>query len=275
MSDSPDQPSQREERFNRLLADYLEAAENGSPPDRSQWIREHAEFRPELESFFDGWDEIVTRTIPLRDPPGTPAAQEIGGYEILAEIGRGGMGVVYKARHRKLGRTVALKMIRDGRLASASEIRRFQNEAEAVALLDHPHIVPIYEVGEHDGRGWFAMKLIDGGSLADRLHGQAHPCDQIPSCCFVKHDARPPAFQRNGRSLENRHVKPGIAEEKCSCQPADGTPYHDRGGVPSNRWTAIPRIGSARGMWHFYAAGQNWRFRQEMHSGPNESPRIS
>jgi serine/threonine protein kinase len=112
--------------------------------------------------------------VPLPDddhPPATPAARAFGKYRLLEVLARGGMGVVYKAEDTSLRRTVALKMIRTGFLASADEVRRFRQEAQAAAPLRHPHVIPIYEIGEQDGYHYFTMPLAAGGSLAERMEG--------------------------------------------------------------------------------------------------------
>src|ERR1700722_2217598 len=91
-----------------------------------------------------------------------PRVRRVGDYELLAELGRGAMGVVYKARDMKLGRLVAVKMIRSAAHASTGEVDGFLAEARAEARLDHPHIVPVFEIGESDGLPYFAMALVEG-----------------------------------------------------------------------------------------------------------------
>ncbi|MBT5020441.1 MAG: serine/threonine protein kinase, partial [Planctomicrobium sp.] len=103
------------------------------------------------------------------DQPNDIAGTKVGDYEIIEEIARGGMGVIYKAKHSTLNRVAALKMILSGQFSSKEEMQRFRVEAEAAARLDHPGIIPVYEIGEAEGRAFFAMKYVEGGSLTEKI----------------------------------------------------------------------------------------------------------
>ena len=127
------------------------------------------------------------------------------GYEIVEELGRGGMGVVYRARQLALKRDVALKMILAGACAGPGDLRRFANEAEAIAQLDHPNIVQIYEIGEAEGRPFIALEFLEGGSLAVRLAGQPQPPRAAADMIATLAEAVEFAHQRG---IVHRDLKP-------------------------------------------------------------------
>jgi tetratricopeptide (TPR) repeat protein/tRNA A-37 threonylcarbamoyl transferase component Bud32 len=130
---------------------------------------------------------------------------KVPGYDILGELGRGGMGVVYKARQTKLHRTVALKMVLAGAHAGAEQLARFYTEAEAVAHLQHPHIVQIYEVGEHDNLPFFSLEYVDGGSLSQRINGK--PQSAGDAARTVEQLARAMAYAHE-HGIIHRDLKP-------------------------------------------------------------------
>jgi serine/threonine protein kinase len=126
-------------------------------------------------------------------------------YQILGELGRGGMGIVFKARQTSLKRVVALKMIRDGVLADSEHLVRFQREAEAVAQLQHPNIIQVYEIGEYQGLPFFSMEFATGGSLAAMLAGKPLPPMQAAEMSRTLAQAVHHAHQRN---IIHRDLKP-------------------------------------------------------------------
>jgi eukaryotic-like serine/threonine-protein kinase len=184
--------------FQELLNLELEFRHgNGEQPDARSYHQQFPELGSAIEAAFQAWHDRLTiarcsesltdrgagTALPARDPKAARTEKApwaeltfvtgneavLPGYELLGELGRGGMGVVLKARQVALNRYVAIKLIKSGAFATENELRRFQNETEAVAQLDHPHIVPIYEVGQHDGRHFFSMKLVEGSGLDRRL----------------------------------------------------------------------------------------------------------
>jgi WD40 repeat protein len=184
MANDPTDSLPSDRHVDEVLAAYLEAARAGRAPDRHELLARHPEIRDELQSFFADHDVVRDLAEPLRldaaartpSPGGDTAVippeslpRRFGDYELLEEIARAGMGVVYRARQVSLGRIVALKMVQPGGRAPEDLERFLHTEAQAVAGLDHPHIVPVYDFGTYEGRPFFSMKLIQGGSLDRQL----------------------------------------------------------------------------------------------------------
>lgn len=174
------------EETDELLAELLEALtaaqQRGETPRVDLVAKDHPALRDELLELWAAVqlaDAVAARsgslsglTAPrmLHDANyDRQLPRQFGDYELLAELGRGGMGVVYKARQTSLNRLVALKLILRGRLAGETELARFRAEAEAIARLDHPGIVPIYEVGMQEDQPYFSMRYVEGDTLAKRL----------------------------------------------------------------------------------------------------------
>ena len=152
----------------------------------------------------------------------------LAGYVILGELGRGGMGVVYKARHTKLNRVVALKMILSGSHAGLDDLARFRTEGEAIARLHHPHIVQIHDIGEQNGRPFFSLEFCPGGSLEHKLNGV--PMPPLEAATLVETLARA-VHAAHQKGIIHRDLKPANV-----LFGEDGAPHHRlRSGTQARR----------------------------------------
>ena len=154
----------REQRLNAIIAEILEAREAGEKLSQEAILDRHPEFARELKEFFE--NEPIVRGSSQLDRQLPCFGDD---FEDLEIIGRGGMGVVYKAHQKSLNKVVAIKTI-EGPFATPSEVERIHDEAQRAARLRHPNIVTVHQVAEYEGRHFFVMDYMEGGSLADRIH---------------------------------------------------------------------------------------------------------
>ncbi len=200
------EPSPADENLDEngfpVLDDFLDQLHAGKAPDRARFLQQHPELARDLECL-EALDSLSVSAANLTDHPtlafsdkheamegadrvacaepdflSSPVGKEFGNYELIEEIGRGGMGVVFKARQKDLDRLVAVKMIRASLIASAEEVARFQAEARAAAALHHPNVIGVHEIGQVHGQHFFAMTYLPGPSLADLLHQRPLPLEQ-------------------------------------------------------------------------------------------------
>jgi hypothetical protein len=206
--------SDRDLRLARLLSDVTDAAGRGELINLEQACVEHPDLAAELRELW-GAARVTNAAASAQDESGQTHSSsrwesmklptKVGDYELIEELGRGGMGVVFRARQISLSREVAVKMILRGRLASESDLQRFLAEAAATARLEHPNIVPVYEVGDVDGRPFFSMQLVEGETLAQRVADS--PLPQRQSAEIVATIARAIGFAHQ-RGVLHRDVKP-------------------------------------------------------------------
>lgn len=184
-------PDHDENGFETILAELLLRRQRGQSLDEEELKRKYPDYADSIVEFLRS-DELANAAfeklredgpagrallstcggsafVPGQFPSVGERASYFGEYQLLEEIGRGGMGIVYKARQKNLNRTVALKMIISGHLASDVEVDRFRREARAAATLQHPNIISIHEIGVHNGHHFFTMDYVEGESLTDRL----------------------------------------------------------------------------------------------------------
>jgi serine/threonine-protein kinase len=179
--------------------------------------RDHPELLPEVDKQWQRMIALQARlearfpssSMPIEENSNTPTTSvglpHIVGYEVECVLGRGGMGVVYRARHLKLNRTVAIKMLLSGTYAGPQELARFLREAKSVAGLRHPNIVQVHDVGDVEGQPYFTMEFLEGGNLAQKIAGQPQPRRQASEVVAALADAVQVAH-RNG--IIHRDLKP-------------------------------------------------------------------
>ncbi|HKB06429.1 MAG TPA: serine/threonine-protein kinase, partial [Gemmataceae bacterium] len=221
-----------ETELDRIVADFLREAEAGRNPNPGDWLTRFPQYTAELSTFFAdlgrfgsflglGSRASSDETVDYRGPGESPTdGQRFGEYELLGEVGRGAMGVVYRARPTGTNLVVALKQVRPGGLDGAEAVRRFREEVENASGLKHPHIVPIYHVGEQDGRPFFTMALVGGGSLEQKL--PECRTDVRAGVALMAKVARAVHYAHQ-RQLLHRDLKPGniLLDEQGEPQVAD------------------------------------------------------
>jgi WD40 repeat protein/tRNA A-37 threonylcarbamoyl transferase component Bud32 len=204
-------PERRALLCELMLLELDYRAQAGETPDAQAYL---TRFSEEGELVREVFRRAMAADIAA--PPGAGPPRVLGDYEILGEIARGGMGVVYKARQLSLNRPVALKMILAGQLATPAEVERFHREATAAASLCHPNIVAIHEVGKHEGQHYFSMEFVDGKSLRELVRERSLPPVRAARYARILAEA---IHYAHGQGILHRDLKPSNVLIDCFDQP--------------------------------------------------------
>ncbi len=240
MSAHRDDLTQDDPRILQASREYLAELEAGNKPDRQSYLTQFPELAGQLSECFDGIDLVQSLRPPVPIPQSQPefTATPLGDFQILNEIGRGGMGVVYEAIQLSLGRRVALKVLPFAAAIDAKQLQRFKNEATAAAQLHHTNIVPVYAVGCERGVHFYAMQLIEGRSLSALIRELRGDSPNDPSSSALATTAAYHASvtiaksyatsgtQHSGRSRESFRTSARIAS-----QVADALEYAHEAGI--------------------------------------------
>jgi serine/threonine-protein kinase len=223
-------------QIEQVIEDFIARTEAGEPFDEAQCLRDHPALAEELRDFFrlhqraqeafrfgptEPTSQVSRVALPTTQLHATPQVEHsawswnriaeaefplrFGVYDLVEEINRGGMGIVYRAVHRELGRTVALKVLRAGEMATPEEVRRFRTEALASSALSHPHIIPTFEAGEEHGLFYLTMAYIEGRDLESVL--REGPLDSHRAACLILKTTEAVAYAHR-QSIIHRDIKP-------------------------------------------------------------------
>ena len=209
----------RERQLDEIVASYLEACERSGTRPREEWLSRHPEFADDLQDFFEAEDVAGRATRASRLVPSITPIERVGtfgDYELLEEIGRGGMGIVYRARQKSLNRIVALKTIIAAQLATDEQVSRFRTEALSAARLKHPHLVTVHHVGEYEGQPFFCMEHVEGRNLRDVIGGQ--PLEFRRAARYLKAAAEGIQYAHE-QGVQHRDLKPSNVLLDSSDQP--------------------------------------------------------
>lgn len=280
-SHEPTLSGQDDSRLTSALEEYLAALDSGRPLLRDAFLAEHADIRAELVECLEGLEFVrdaasqtrqPTRPDGIADPPPVGRGTALGDFQIVCELGRGGMGIVYEAEQLSLGRPVAVKVLPFAALLKESQLQRFHNETRAAAMLKHPHIVSVHSVGCDRGVHYYAMELIRGQTLADLVAGHADVGDwrsggrQHGVACY-RSDTGFPDIHRSEVPIWFRSCKPASMKTRWRITPV-GPPM-----------TGMPTVTSPRATWWWHWPTANtrqdngfmWLSSLSRHPGPGSS----